>query len=55
MIVDAHIIILYTSEGYMTEGLRSVSDQIAFGVRSDCVRSPIRFRTMPDQIAFGVR
>ena len=35
--------------------LRSGSDRIAFGVRSDCVRSLIRFRTMPDHIAFGVR
>lgn len=35
--------------------LRSGSDQIAFGVRSDCVRGLIRFRTMPDQIPFGVR
>ena len=55
MFVDAHIIILYAGEGYMTEELRSGSDRIAFGVRSDCVRSLIRFRTMPDQIAFGVR
>ena len=33
MFVDAHIIILYAGEGYMTEELRSVSDQIAFGGR----------------------
>ena len=55
MFVDAHIIILYAGEGYMTEGLRTVSDRIAYGVRSDCVRSPIRLRTGSDQIAFGVR
>ena len=55
MFVDAHIIILYAGEGYMTEGLRSGSDQIAFGVRSDSVRRPIRLRTAPDQIPFGVR
>ena len=35
--------------------LRSGSDQIAFGVRSDCVRSPIRFRSVYDRIVFGVR
>lgn len=29
--------------------LRSESDQIAFGVRSDSVRGPIRFRTAPDE------
>ena len=55
MFVDAHIIILYAGEGYMTEGLRSGSDWIAFGVRSDCVRSLIRLRSGSDQIAFGVR
>ena len=32
MFADAHIIILYASEGYMTEELRSVPDRIAFGV-----------------------
>ena len=32
MFVDAHIIILYASEGYMTERLRTAPDQIAFGV-----------------------
>ena len=55
MFVDAHIIILYASEGYMTEELRSVSDQIPFGVLSDSVRSPIRLRTAPDQIPYGAR
>ena len=35
--------------------LRSESDQIAFGVRSDCVRDPIRLRTRSDQIAYGIR
>ena len=35
--------------------LRSESDQIAFGVRSDSVRRPIRLRSESDQIAFGVR
>ena len=29
-------------------GLRPPSDQIAFAVRSDCVRRPIRFRSPPD-------
>ena len=55
MFVDAHIIILYADEGYMTEELRSVSDWIAFGVRSDSVRRPIGLRTGSDQIPFGVR
>ena len=36
-------------------GLRPPSDQIAFGVRSDCVRYPIGLRSVPDQIAFGAR
>ena len=53
MFVDANIIILYADEGNMTEGSRTVSDQIPFGVRSDCVRSLIRFRTAPDQIAYA--
>ena len=35
--------------------LRSAPDQIAFGVRSDCVRSLIRFRTVPDQIPYGAK
>jgi|GEM_PF-5959149 len=55
MFVDAHIIILYTGEGNMTEGLRTESNRIAYGVRLDSVRDLIRFRTMPDQIPFGVR
>ena len=29
--------------------LRSESDQIAYGVRSDCVRGLIRFRTVSDE------
>ena len=29
--------------------------RIAFAVRSDCVRRPIRLRPPPDQIAFGIR
>lgn len=33
--------------------LRSESDQIAFGVRSDCVRSLIRLRSAPDQIPYA--
>ena len=32
-------------------GLRSVSDQIAFGVRSDCVRCPIGLRSVYDDIS----
>ena len=32
MFVGVHIIILYAGEGYMTEGLRTVSDRIAFGI-----------------------
>lgn len=32
---------------------RTESDQIAFGIRSDCVRSPIRFRTVSDWVAYG--
>ena len=31
------------------------SDQIAFAVRSDCVRHPVRLRSPSDQIAFGER
>ncbi len=30
-------------------------DRIAFAIRSDCVRRPIRLRSASDQIAFGVR
>ena len=30
-------------------------DRIAFAVRSDCVRRPIRLRPPSDQIAFAVR
>lgn len=54
MFVDAHIIILYASEGYMTEGLRSPSNRIAFGVRSDSVRGPIRLRTVSESVADAV-
>ena len=54
MIVDAHIIILYASEGYMTEGLRTVSDQIAYAARSDCVRGPIGLRSGSDQVPYAV-
>ena len=32
-------------------GLRSVSDQIAFGVRSDCVRCLIGLRSVSDDIS----
>ena len=32
MFVDAHIIILYAGEGYMTEGLRTESNRIPFGI-----------------------
>ena len=46
MFVDAHIIILYAGEGYMTEELRTESDQIAFGARSDSVRRLIRLCTV---------
>lgn len=34
---------------------RTESDQIAYGIRSDRVRSPIRSRSESDQIAYGVR
>ena len=34
---------------------RSPSDWFAFAVRSDCVRRPIRLRSVSDQIAFGER
>ena len=34
---------------------RSPSDRIAFAVRSDCVRRPIRLRSPSDQIASAVR
>ena len=36
-------------------GLRSVSDRVAFGVRSGCVRCPIGLRPPSDRVAFGVR
>ena len=36
-------------------GSRSVSDQIPYAARPDCVRCPIRLRSVSDQIAFGVR
>ena len=49
--MDAHIIILYADEGYMTEGLRSESDQIPYGARSDSVRGPIRFRSVQRRCA----
>ena len=32
---------------------RSVSDQIAFGVRSDCVRCTIRLRSVHDERVWG--
>ena len=32
---------------------RSVSNRIAFGVQSDCVRRPIGFRSVSDRIPFG--
>ncbi len=32
---------------------RSVSDWVAFGVRSGCVRRPIGLRSPSDRIAFG--
>ncbi len=32
---------------------RSVSDQIAFGVRSDCVRRPIGRRSVHDERVWG--
>lgn len=31
------------------------SHRFAFGVRSGCVRNPIRLRTVSDWIAFGIR
>ena len=34
---------------------RSVSDRVAFGVRSGCVRRPIGLRPPSDRVAFGVR
>ena len=34
---------------------RSVSDRVAFGVRSDCVRRPIRLRSVSNRITFGAR
>ena len=35
-------------------GLRSPSDRIASAVRSDCVRCPIRLRSVPDEKSRGV-
>ena len=35
--------------------LRPPSDRIPSAARSDCVRCPIRLRSVSDQIAFGVR
>ena len=32
---------------------RSVSDRVAFAVRSDCVRRPIGLRSVSDRIPFG--
>lgn len=32
---------------------RSVSDRVAFGVRSGCVRRPIGLRSVSDRIPFG--
>ena len=34
---------------------RSVSNRVAFGVQSDCVRCPIGLRSVSNQIAFGVQ
>ena len=34
---------------------RPPPDRIASAARSDCVRRPIRLRSVYDQIAFGVR
>ena len=38
-----------------SDAAAQLSRRIAFGVRLDCVRRPIRLRSPPDQIAFGVR
>lgn len=32
---------------------RSVSDRVAYGVQSDCVRRPIGLRSVSDRIPFG--
>ena len=34
---------------------RSVSDRVAFGVRSGCVRCPIGFRSPSNRVASAVR
>ena len=38
-----------------SDATAKLSRRIAFAVRSDCVRRPIRFRSVSDWIAFGVR
>ena len=38
-----------------SDAAAQLSRRIAFAVRSDCVRRPIRLRSVSDQIAFGVR
>ena len=38
-----------------SDAAAQLSRRIAFGVRLDCVRRPIRLRSPPDRIAFGVR
>ena len=34
---------------------RSVSNRVAFGVQSDCVRCPIGLRSVSNRVAFGVQ
>ena len=38
-----------------SDATAQLSRRIAFAVRLDCVRRPIRLRSPPDRIAFGVR
>ena len=40
---------------YFCHRSRPPPDQIAFGIRSDCVRRPIGLRSVSDWIAFGAR
>ena len=47
---SADLVLLLLSKRHRS---RSPSDQIAFAVRSDCVRRPIGLRSPSDRIAYG--
>ena len=38
-----------------SDAAAQLSRRIAFAAQSDCVRCPIRLRSVSDQIAFGIR